>query len=97
MVLIWYGILSVEVMTLKEKRMIIRSFKDRAVKKYPVVVAETTHQDDLNKAGITVAIVGTDKSMLESILSKLEVEWYNAGGGDVIEDEVFIWRERGEA
>jgi len=95
MVLIWYGLLSVEASSLKEKRMVIRSFKDRAMKKYPVVVAETTHQDALDKAGITVAIVGTDKAILDSILSKLEVEWYNAGGGDIIEDEVFIWRERG--
>ncbi len=95
MVLIWYGILSVDAMTLKEKRMVIRSFKDRVMNKYPVVVAETTHQDIVNRAGITIAIVGTDRGVMEGILSKLEVEWYNAGGGDIIEDEVFIWRERG--
>lgn len=93
MVLIWYGHMEVPgARTLKEKRMVLRAFKDRA-KRFGVSVGETTHHDDISSAGITIAIVTTDRASADAILSKLETEWYNAGGGDIIDEVVYEWHE----
>lgn len=58
--------------SLKEKRMVVRSLKDRIGGKFNVSVAETAHQDLWQRAEISVAVVGTDTAFVDSVLSKVD-------------------------
>jgi len=55
--------------SLKDKRMAIRSVKDRLRKRFNVSVSETAHQDLWQRAGIGIASVGPDARYLEDQLS----------------------------
>lgn len=58
--------------SLKEKRMVIRSLKDRIRHRFNVSVAETRHQDVWTRAEITVALVASDRRFADSVLSKVD-------------------------
>ena len=58
--------------SLKEKRMVVRSLKDRISGKFNVSVAETAFQDIWQRAEITIAVVGTDTAFVDSVLSKVD-------------------------
>ena len=69
--------------SLKAKRSVVRSLRDRLRHKFNVSVAETAFQDVHARAQITVAIVASDGRLAESTLDKLDhfVEEY---GGALI-------------
>jgi len=54
--------------SLKDKRMVVRSIKDRLRSKFNVAVAETDHQDVWQRAAISVATVGSDSSYVRQAL-----------------------------
>ncbi len=58
--------------SLKEKRMVIRSLKDRMRNKFNVSVAETGHQDVLTRAELSVALVATDQRFADSVIDKVD-------------------------
>ena len=58
--------------SLKEKRTVIRSLKDRIRNKHNASVAETDHRDVWQRAEISVAIVGTDTAFVDSVLAKID-------------------------
>ena len=58
--------------SLKEKRAVVRSLKDRLKHRYNVSVAETDHQDVLNRAEITIAVVATDGRFADTVLDKID-------------------------
>ena len=58
--------------SLKDKRRIVKSLKDRLHSKFNVSVAETGHQDVWTRAQLSVALVTTDGRLAESILSKVD-------------------------
>ncbi|MGD2067207.1 MAG: DUF503 domain-containing protein [Gemmatimonadota bacterium] len=64
--------------SLKDKRMVIRSLKDRIRKRYNVSVAETGQQDVWTRGELTVALVAGDRAMADSVLDRLD---------DFVEDE----------
>ena len=61
--------------SLKEKRGVLRSVKDR-LRKFNVGVSETDHQDLWQRAGLAVAAVGSDrttvKQSLDQVLNEIE-------------------------
>ena len=57
--------------SLKEKRMIIKSFKERVINKFNVSVAEIDYQDKWQRALIAFATVSNKKSHTEEILQKI--------------------------
>lgn len=57
--------------SLKEKRAVIRSLKER-LKKLNVSVAETGHQDKWQRAELTAAVVATDRRGADAILEKAD-------------------------
>ena len=57
--------------SLKEKRQILRSLKDRIRNNFNVAVAETDHQDVWRTASIGVAAVANDRQFVDSLLSKI--------------------------
>ena len=54
--------------SLKDKRMVIRSLKDRLRSKFNVSVAETDHQDLWQRAMLSVATVGSDEAYARQTL-----------------------------
>lgn len=58
--------------SLKEKRAILRSLKDRLRGRHNISVAETDHQDVWRRAQICVAIVASDRRRAQSILSRVD-------------------------
>lgn len=58
--------------SLKEKRMVIRSLKDRIRNRFNVSVAETGHQDVWGRAELTVALVASDRGAADSLLDGVD-------------------------
>jgi len=58
--------------SLKEKRMVVRSLKDRMRNKFNVSVAETGHQDVLTRAELSIALVATDQRFADSVIDKVD-------------------------
>lgn len=55
--------------SLKEKRSVIKSLKDRMHNEYNVSVAETAHQDAWQRAELTACIVAVDRRQADSVLA----------------------------
>lgn len=53
--------------SLKEKRMVVRSMKDRMRNKFNVSVAETDFHDTWSRAELTVALVASDRRRADSV------------------------------
>ena len=71
-----FGTLSIKVVmrssrSLKDKRRIIKSLKDRIRNKFNVSISETSSQDIHKCSEICVAMVGTDRQYVNSTLSSL--------------------------
>ncbi len=58
--------------SLKEKRSVIRSLRDRLANKFNVSVSETDFQDVKARAQITVALVASDGRLAQSTLDKID-------------------------
>jgi uncharacterized protein YlxP (DUF503 family) len=58
--------------SLKQKRAILRSLKDRMRGRHNVAVAETDHQDTWQRAELCAATVSTDRRRAEEVLSRVD-------------------------
>lgn len=58
--------------SLKEKRSVVRSLKDRLQSRFHLSVAETGHQDVLTRAELSVALVASDRRLAETIMDKAD-------------------------
>ncbi len=58
--------------SLKEKRTVVRSLKDRLSHRFNVSVAETGQQDVLTRAELSVALVATDGRFATEVLDKAD-------------------------
>jgi hypothetical protein len=72
------GLLSVELyiphaQSLKDKRMVLRSIKDR-LKKFNVAVAEVAHQDVWQRAGLGIVAISTTSAHVDQELAKVADE-----------------------
>lgn len=54
--------------SLKEKRFVLRSIKDRIANGFNVAIAETGHQDKWQRTELAVATVGGDRGGVEKTL-----------------------------
>ncbi|MEQ1856930.1 MAG: DUF503 domain-containing protein [Longimicrobiales bacterium] len=69
--------------SLKEKRSVIRSLRDKLRDKFNVSVAETGLQDVHARAEITIALVASDGTFAESVFQQAD-HLVEAHGGAVI-------------
>ena len=69
--------------SLKEKRSVVRSLRDRLRHKFNVSVSETDFQDVHTRAQLTVAIVASDGRLAESTLEKLDRFVESHGGAPI--------------
>jgi len=58
--------------SLKEKRSVVRSLKDRLHSRFRLSVAETGLQDVHSRAEVSVALVASDRRVAESVLDKAD-------------------------
>ena len=58
--------------SLKEKRSVLKSLKDRLHNEFNVSVAETGHHDSWQRAELTACLVSTDRRHAESVLTKVD-------------------------
>jgi uncharacterized protein YlxP (DUF503 family) len=70
--------------SLKEKRSVIRSIKDRLRSKFNVSVAETGLQDVHGRAELSIALVASDGRMAESVLEKADHLVESHGGAAIV-------------
>ena len=60
-----------QAMSLKEKRRIVKSFKDRLKHRHNVSLAEVDGLDSHRSAELAVAMAGTDRRYIEGALQKI--------------------------
>jgi uncharacterized protein YlxP (DUF503 family) len=58
--------------SLKEKRQVVKSLKDRLHDRFNVSVAETAHHDVWQRAELTAAVVATDRRQADSVLESVD-------------------------
>lgn len=76
--------------SLKDKRSVVRSLRDRLSHKFHVSVAETGLQDVHDRGELTAALVATDGRLAESMLDKLDLFVEEHGGARIVR----VQRER---
>lgn len=74
-----------EPQSLKEKRRLVKSVKERLRNRFNVSVAETDHHDVWQRAEITACVVATDRRRAESILDRADGLVESAGVGRIID------------
>ena len=60
-----------DAMTLKDKRRVIKSLKDRIKNKFNVSIAEVGHNESIRTSILAVAMVANERTFVESALSKI--------------------------
>ncbi len=58
--------------SLKEKRSILRSLKDRLRNRHNVSVAETDHQNTWQRAELCVAVVSSDRNLAQQVIARVD-------------------------
>ena len=77
--------------SLKDKRQVIRSLKERLFNKFRVSVAEVDHQDEWQQATLGIAVVGTDRRFVDSVLAKVVDVLHYVPGAELVDYETEIW------
>lgn len=70
------GVLSVELIipasaSLKDKRIVIKSIKDRLRARYNVSVAETEYHEKWQRAGLAIVTVSSETARVDQLLQKI--------------------------
>ena len=71
--------------SLKEKRHIVKSLKDRLHQRFNVSAAETDHHDLWQRAELTAAVVSTERLHAERVLREADRLVAGASGARVID------------
>jgi uncharacterized protein YlxP (DUF503 family) len=74
--------------SLKDKRHVVRSLKDRLRSKFNVAVAEIDYQDLWQRAAVAAVTVSSDHGHAERVLQSVEAEAASLLGPDLAEATV---------
>lgn len=58
--------------SLKEKRSVVKSLRERIRNRFNASVAETAHQDVWTRGELTVAVVAADRRRADSVLDRID-------------------------
>lgn len=72
--------------SLKDKRRVIRSLMQRVRARHNVSVAETDHQDLLQRAELAFLAVGSSRDALSTLFDRITEEAERSVPGDVVEE-----------
>lgn len=90
------GVLTVEIHvesshSLKGKRQVVKSLKDRLRNKFNVSVAEIDGMDTWQNSVIAAAAVSSDRALCERMLRSVEEECAALLGGDFVRADLELW------
>jgi uncharacterized protein YlxP (DUF503 family) len=71
--------------SLKEKRQIVKSLKDRLHQRFNVSAAETDHQDLWQRAELSACVVSTDRRHAEQVLREADRLVDGAAGARIVD------------
>lgn len=71
--------------SLKEKRHILKSLKDRLHQRFNVSAAETDHHDLWQRAELSAAVVSTDRQHAEQVLREADRLVDGANGARIVD------------
>ena len=71
--------------SLKEKRQIVKSLKDRLHQRFNVSAAETDHQDVWQRAEVSACVVSTDRRHAEQVLRAADRLVDGAAGARIVD------------
>ena len=71
--------------SLKEKRHVVQSLKDRLHNRFNVSAAETAHHDLWQRAELTACVVATDRRHAESVLREADHLVEAADGARIVD------------
>lgn len=71
--------------SLKEKRRVLRSIKDRVSSTFSVMTAEVDAQDTWQRAVLGFAVVGNDQTTLQALIAKILSFIESLGEAEIIE------------
>jgi uncharacterized protein len=71
--------------SLKDKRQIVRSLKDRLHQRFNVSASETDHQDLWQRAELSVCVVATDRRHAEAVLREADRLVEGASGARILD------------
>jgi len=89
------GLLTLEIFipdarSLKDKRQVLRSLKDRLRGQFNVAVAELDHQETWQRAVVGVVTISPDARHLQEALEKVENESGRLLGRDLVGSEIEV-------
>lgn len=92
------GLLTLEIQitdarSLKDKRQVLRSLKDRLKAHYNVAVAELAHQELWQRSRVGVVTISGDVRHLEESLSKIAAESERLLGRDLVSQETAFFED----
>jgi uncharacterized protein YlxP (DUF503 family) len=71
--------------SLKDKRRVLKSLKDRLHNQFNVSAAETAHHDLWQRAEVTVCVVATDRGHAQSVLRQADRLIEGADGARIVD------------
>jgi len=71
--------------SLKDKRAVLKSLKDRLHQRFNISVAETAHQDLWQRAELAASVVSTDRHHAESVLREADRLVAGADGARIVD------------
>ncbi|HUO35444.1 MAG TPA: DUF503 domain-containing protein [Candidatus Acidoferrum sp.] len=92
------GLLTLEIQisdaqSLKDKRQVLRSLKDRLKAHYNVAVAELAHQDLWQRSRVGVVTISGDARHLEQSLAQIAAESERLLGRDLVSQETEFFED----
>lgn len=96
------GLLTLEIhiedaQSLKDKRQVLRSLKDRLHARFNVAVAELAYQETWQRSRVGVVTISGDAKYLEESLTAIATESENILGRDLVSQEIEYFEEGFEA
>lgn len=87
------GVLSLEFFlpacrSLKDKRRILLSFKDRVRRRFNVALAEVDFHDVWQRALIAIVTLNSDRGVVDQVLRKIQTEAETSLEGEVVKSEI---------
>jgi len=74
--------------SLKEKRKIVKSFKDRIKNKFNVAFAELDYHDKWQRTRIGMVTLNTHKKPVDSLLNKIRADAEENIDGEIIDSQI---------
>ena len=93
------GLLTLEIhildaQSLKDKRQVLRSLKDRLRAHYNVAVAELDHQETWQRSQVGVVSISSDAGYLEKMFAEIAAESERLLGRDLLSQSVEFFEEQ---